>query len=65
MRLLENRVLRKILGHTWVEVTGYWWRMYNEELRDLCLSLNIVVITSGRIKQKGHVARMDGEEKGL
>jgi hypothetical protein len=50
MRVLEKRVLRKIPGNTRVEVTGYWWRLYNEELRDLCLSLNIVVITSGRIK---------------
>jgi hypothetical protein len=50
MRVLENRVLRNILGPTREEVTGYWWRLYNEKLHYLCLSLNIPgVITSRRI----------------
>jgi hypothetical protein len=66
LRVFENSVLRKIHGPTREEVTGYWWRLYNEELHDLCLSLNILsVITSRKIKWKGHVARMGGEEKSI
>jgi len=66
LRVLENRVLRNILGPTREVVTGYWWRLYNAELRDLCLSLSILsVITRRRIKYKGYVARVGGEEKGI
>jgi hypothetical protein len=51
MKVLENRVQRTIHGPTREEVTGYWWRLHNEEFYDPCLSLNILdVITSGRIK---------------
>jgi hypothetical protein len=35
LRMFENRVLRRILGWKWDEVTGRWRQLHNEELQDL------------------------------
>jgi hypothetical protein len=35
LRVLENRVLRRIFGPKRDEVTGGWRGLYNEELHDL------------------------------
>jgi uncharacterized membrane protein len=35
LRSFENRVLRRIFGPKWDEVTGEWKKLQNEELRDL------------------------------
>jgi hypothetical protein len=35
LRVLENRVLRRIFGPKRDEVTGEWRKLHNEELRDL------------------------------
>jgi hypothetical protein len=59
LRALENRVLRRILGHKRDEVTEEWRKLHNEELNDLYCSLNIIrVIKSRRIRWTEHVARM-------
>jgi hypothetical protein len=34
--VFENRVLRKMFGPKWDEVTGEWSKLHNEELHDLC-----------------------------
>jgi hypothetical protein len=42
LRVLEDRVLRKIFGPKRDEVTGEWRRLHNEELNDLYSSPNIL-----------------------
>ena len=63
--MFENRLLRRIFGSKWDEVTGEWRKLHNEELNELYLSPNIVrVIKSRRLRWAGHVARM-GERRGV
>ena len=63
LRVFENRVLRRIFGPKWDEVTGEWKKLHNEELYDLYCSLNIIrVVKSKRMRWAGHVARM-GERR--
>jgi hypothetical protein len=59
MRVLENRVLRRVFGPKRDGVTGEWRRLHNEKLNDLYSSSNIIrVIKSRRMRWAGHVARM-------
>ena len=59
LRVLENRVLRRIFGPKRDGVTGEWRKLHNYELNDLYCSANIVrVIISIRMIWTGHVARM-------
>jgi hypothetical protein len=59
LRVFENRVLRRIFGPKWDEVTGEWRQLHNKELRDLYYSPSIIrIIKSRRMRWAGHVARM-------
>ena len=59
MRVLENRVLRRIFGPKRDEVTWDWRRLRNEELNNLYSSPNIIrVIELRRMRWTGHVARV-------
>ena len=65
LRLLENRVLRRIFGPKRDEVTGEWRKLHNEELNDLYSSPNIVRVNKFRIMRwAAHVACM-GEKRCL
>jgi hypothetical protein len=44
MRVLENRVLRRILGPKRKEVMGEWRKLHIEALNDLYCSPNIVQV---------------------
>jgi hypothetical protein len=52
-------VLRKTLGPTRYEVRGEWERLLNEKLRNLYSSQNIRVIKTRKLRQAGHVTRME------
>jgi hypothetical protein len=42
LRVFENRVIRRIFGPKWDEVTGGWRKLHNEELHGLYSSPSIV-----------------------
>jgi hypothetical protein len=59
LRIIENRVLRRMLGQNKEEVMGGWRKLDNEELHNLYSSPSIFrVIKSRKIKWARHVARM-------
>ena len=59
LRVLENRILRRIFGHKRDE-KGEWRGLHNDELHSLYRSSNIAkVIKSRRLRWVGHVARME------
>ena len=58
LKVIENRVLRRIFGPKRDEVTGEWRRLHKEKPNDLNASLNSWVIKSRRMRWAGHVARM-------
>jgi hypothetical protein len=59
LRVVENRVLRRICGTKREEVVGGWRTLYNEELHKLYASPNIVrMMKSRRMRWTEHVARL-------
>jgi hypothetical protein len=63
LRVFENRVLRRVFGPKWGEVTGEWRKLHNEKLNDLYSLPNIVrVVKSRRMRWAGRVVRM-GEDR--
>jgi hypothetical protein len=65
LRVLENRVLKRIFGPKRDNVTGEWRKLHDGELHDLYSSPNIVrVIESRRMRWTGHVAQI-GQERGV
>jgi hypothetical protein len=55
LRVLKNRVLRRIFGQRRDEVTGGWGKLHNEELHNLYSSPDIIRIIKALAR---HVARM-------
>jgi hypothetical protein len=65
LRVFENRVMRKIFGSKWDQVTGEWRKLHNGDLHNLYSSPAIIrQIKSRRMRWAGHVARM-GEGKNV
>jgi hypothetical protein len=59
LRVIENRVLRRIFGPKRDEVKGEWRKLHNEGLRDLYSSPSIIrIIKLRRMRWADHVARM-------
>ena len=59
LRIFEGRVLRRIFGPRWDEVTGERRKVHNEEFNDFYCPPNIVrLIKSRRLEWAGHVAHM-------
>jgi hypothetical protein len=57
LRMLVNRVLRRILGPKRDGVTGGWRKLHNEELHNLYSSSRIIrIIKSRRMRWARHVA---------
>ena len=63
LNVFENRVLRRIFGPKWDNVTRGWRKLHKEKLNDLYSSSSIVwVIKSRRLRWAGHVSHT-GESK--
>ena len=59
LRILENRMLKEILGRMRDEVARKWGRLLNEELYDVYVPPYIIeLIKSRRMTWAGHIARM-------
>jgi hypothetical protein len=64
LRVMGNRVLRRIFGPKTDEVMGEWRKLHNEELHNLYTSPDIIrQVKSRRMRWAGHVARMGEERK--
>ena len=65
MRVLENRVLRRVFGPKRDEVTGEWRKLRNEELSDLYSLPNIVrVVKIEKNEMGGACGACGGEDRG-
>jgi hypothetical protein len=59
LRILENRVLRRIFGPKRDEVMRGWRKLHNKELHNLYSLQSIIrMIKSRRMRWMGHVAQM-------
>ena len=58
MKVFENRVLRRIFGRKWDELTGEWRKLHNEELNYLYCSPYIVWVIKWRMRWAGNVERI-------
>jgi hypothetical protein len=65
LRVLENMVVRRMLGLKKDKVTVEWRKLHSEQLNDLYCSPNVLlVIKLRRMRWAEHVARM-GDRRGI
>jgi hypothetical protein len=63
LKMIENKVLRRLFGPKRDDVTGDWRKLHNKELNYLYSSPSIVrVIKSRTMRWAEHVARMERGE---
>jgi hypothetical protein len=53
LRVIDNRLLKKIFGPKRSVVTGDWKRLHNEEVYDLCSWLSMIQV----MEQKNEIGR--------
>ena len=60
LRVLENKVLRKIFGAKGDEITGEWRKLRNAELHAFYFSSDIIRnLKSRRLRWAEHIAHME------
>jgi hypothetical protein len=64
LKVFENRVLRRIFGPKWDEVTGGWRQLHNEELHDLYCSPSVSRIIQSKRMRWAHAPCGANEEEG-
>jgi hypothetical protein len=64
LRVLENRVLRRIFGPKRDEVTGVWRKLHKDNFYDLYSSSSIVRVIKSTVRWVVHIARL-WERKGV
>jgi hypothetical protein len=60
LRVLENRVLRRIFGPRRDDATGEWRKLHNEELNNECSSPDIVQVMKSRRIRWARVGKRRG-----
>jgi hypothetical protein len=63
LRVVENRVLKRIFEAERDEGTGQWRRLHNEEFRALCFSQNIIWVIKSRRQMGMTCSTYGGEER--
>jgi hypothetical protein len=64
LRVIENRVLRRIFGPKRGEVMGGWRKLHNEEVSDLYSSLSIIrIINKDEENEMGGACSTNGGEE--
>jgi hypothetical protein len=59
LKVLQNRLLKKIFVSNWDEATGGWRKIHNEKLHDFYVSPDIIrVVELSRLKWVGHGSHM-------
>jgi len=53
--VFQNVVFKKILGPNREEVTGDWERVYKREHRNVCSSINSIIMTTSKIRRTENV----------
>jgi hypothetical protein len=64
IRVFDIRVLKRLFGPKWDEVTRGWLRLHNEHLIDLYSLPNNVCVLKSRMRSVGHVASV-GFKRGV
>ena len=63
--MFENRVVRRIFGPKWDEVTRKWRKLHKEELNDLYCSPNIVRVIKFEKNEMGGACSAYGDKRGI